>query len=83
VSDHLDIVRLLRELPPDTDLERAANIIDAIRGSSATPKATADDPVEQPPARALTPTDAHEAERQALGQQMLEKLRADCPDSFR
>ena len=78
----LDIVRLLRELPPDTDVERAANIIDAIRGSSAAPEPDTEETVGQQPARSLTPAQADEAERQALGKQMLEKLRADCPGSF-
>ena len=43
------------------------------------PSPTAEDTVDQQPARPLTPAQADEAERQALGQQMLEKLQRRLP----
>lgn len=79
----IDAITVLRQLPPDTTAEQATNLLGAIREASATGQHGVDDPVEQQPARPLTPAQADEAERQALGQQMLEKLQRDCPDSFR
>ncbi len=74
MPDNLDLLAILRAMPPDTDVEHAANIIAAVREATGNgrPPATATEQEAAP----LTPAEAAEADQRAQGQDLLEHLEA-------